>query len=131
MQTSVQLLASIAKKKRWSYQRIAKELGQNHQDIDLIRNTQACLSEEHADKVAACLGLEPLYILACLRAERAKRKGMKSFWERIARGATAVAVTLSLVSPLTGRPPQTGYCAQPTSLEHHVDATKGSVISDC
>ena len=100
MQTSRQLLASIAEKKRWSYSRIAKELGQNRQVISQVRNGQQCLSEEQVAHVAKWLELDPLYVLACVRAERAKRKGLKTLWERVARGATAVAVSLWLSAPL-------------------------------
>ena len=90
MQTSRQLLASIAESKGWSHHRIAKELGQSRQVITQIRNGQQCFPEEHAVKVAKWLELDSLYVLACLRAESAKRKGLKTVWERIARGATAV-----------------------------------------
>ena len=99
MQTSRQLLASIADRKRWSYSRIAKELGQNRQLISRVRNGQQCLSEEQVAPVAEWLELDPLYVLACIRAEHAKRKGLKSLWERVARGATAVAVLLWLSVP--------------------------------
>ena len=100
MQSSRQLLASIAKKKDWSYDRIAKELGQSRQVISRVRNGQQCLSEEQAAHVAEWLELDRLYVLACIRAERAKRKGLKTLWERVARGATAVAVSLWLSAPL-------------------------------
>ena len=89
MQTSAQLLASIADKKRWSFKRIAKELGQSHKMLDEIRHAQQCFSEEQSSLVAKWLELNPLYILACPRAERAKRKGLKTLWERIARDANA------------------------------------------
>lgn len=90
MQTSRQLLTAIAEKKGWSYNRIAKELGQSRQVINRIRNGQQCLPEENAEQVAEWLELQTLYVLACVRAEIAKRKGLKTVWERIARGATAV-----------------------------------------
>lgn len=96
MQSSRQLLASIAKNKGWRYNRIAKELGQSRERLDEIRNGQQCLTEDQAAQVAALLDLNPLYVLACVRAERAKRKGLKTLWERIARGATAVTVLLCL-----------------------------------
>ena len=94
MKTSRQLLEWISEKKGWSYRRIAKELGQPLQAVEQIRHGQRCIGEEHAPLVAEWLDLDGLYILACVRAERAKRKGLKSLWERIARGATAVAVSL-------------------------------------
>ena len=90
MQTSRQLLASIGEKKGWSHHRVAKELGQSRQVITQIRNGQQCFSEEHAARVAKWLEFDSLYVLACLRAERANRKGLKTVWELIARGATAV-----------------------------------------
>ena len=100
MQTSRQLLDSIAVEKGWSYYRIAKELGQNRRVINQIRNGQQCLSVEQTALVAEWLELDPLYVLACVRAEHAKRKGLKTVWERVARGATAVAVLICLSPPL-------------------------------
>lgn len=91
MNTTGQLLASIARRKRWSESRIARELGVSRQAIGEMRTGQQRLSEDHAGRVAGWLKLDPLYVLACIRTERAKHKGVKSMWERIARGATAVS----------------------------------------
>ena len=90
MNTTGQLLASIARRKRWSESRIARELGVSRQAIGEMRTGQQRFSEDHAGRVAGWLKLDPLYVLACIRTERAKHKGVKSMWERIARGATAV-----------------------------------------
>ena len=100
MQTSRQLLASIVEIKVWSYYRLAKEMGQSRKVINQLRNGQQSLSDEQTALVAEWLEVDPLYVLACARAERAKRKGMKSLWERVARGATAVAVLLWLFASL-------------------------------
>lgn len=90
MQTSRQLVAAIAKKQGWDDARIAKELGERQKTIHQIRDNQQCFTEAHAGSISQWLGLDRMYVLACIRAENAKRKGLKSMWERIARGANAV-----------------------------------------
>lgn len=96
MQTSRQLITAMAEKKGWNNARIAKTLRENREVVSLIRAGQQCLTESHAQVIAKVLELDHLYVLACVRAESAKRKGLKSMWERIARGANAIAVTLWL-----------------------------------
>ena len=90
MQTSRQLLASIEKRKRWKADRVAKELGESRDFVDQIRTGKRRFVEQQAACIADWLALDRLYVVACLRAEGAKRKGMKTYWERIARGAVTV-----------------------------------------
>ena len=85
MRTSRQLLGDISAEK--SDVDIMKALRLDRDTLQRMRHGQAFLIEDHAPLVADWLELDVLYVVACLRAERAKQRGTKTVWERIARGS--------------------------------------------
>ena len=87
MQTSPELLAQLVETRGATEARIAEALSLPEGLIHRIRTRQDCFREEDAERIAEWLELDSLYILACLRAERAKRKGVKTAWSRIALAA--------------------------------------------
>lgn len=58
-------------------------------------------SEETAYRIAEALGLDPLYVLSCLAAERSKDSALRKQWERIPNllRSTAVAALMALTLP--------------------------------
>lgn len=63
------------------------------------------IGDETGLKVAAILGLDERYVLACLNAERhARNAAVKSAWQRIAAAGLALPMLLILLAALTGTP---------------------------
>ena len=85
MRTSCELLTDLGR--HMEEAELAKALGVSSETLRRIRHRQTCFDEAHADFIAAELGLDSFYVVSCLRAERAKRRGTKTTWERIARGS--------------------------------------------
>lgn len=71
---------------------MAKRLGITRQTASGYATGKHTLSNDVALKVAAELGLEPGYVLACMAAERAKRTEVREAWERVAKRMAHAAV---------------------------------------
>jgi len=58
-------------------------------------------SEETAYRIAELLGYDPLYVLSCLAAERAKDEAVRKTWERVSKllRSTAAGLALLVVLP--------------------------------
>ncbi len=96
MQTTLEFLAAVADKHHGaSDYRVAKILGVTRATISGLKHGRSYLGDETALKVAAELGVEPGYVLACVYAERATRADapeVRKAWEKLAARVAAAVV---------------------------------------
>lgn len=78
---------------------LAQRWGVTRQLLSAYRNKREYLSEENAAKVAADLGVELAFVLACIAGERAKMPSARDAWRVLAErlGGTAAAVLLAFL----------------------------------
>lgn len=86
--------------------RVAQLMGISRQAYGQLKSGRTKhVSEKTAYQIAALLGLNPAYVLLCLRVESAKTDKIKRVWEQLAKGvsksAAAVLFGLILAHPLT------------------------------
>src|SRR5437660_1793270 len=82
--------------------RLAVHLGMKPQQLSLYRRKRETFSDETAIKIAAELGIEPFYIIACMGAQRARTPETRSAWQQIAAKVAAcflVGIALGAPSP--------------------------------
>ena len=106
MQSTNEFLNAIAAKHGGaSDYRLAKLLGVTKGAISAHRCRGVGLSDELALKVAAELSLDPVFVLACAHAERAKQPEIRAIWERVAvRVAAGVVLGIGIGGILAGMP---------------------------
>ena len=64
---------------------VAKILETRHSNISNYRNGKSRFDGVMCLKVAAVLGVNPGYVLACMEAERAKDEEVRKVWEKAAQ----------------------------------------------
>lgn len=77
---------------------VAKFLGQTDTAVARWSHGKGSFSDETAMQFADLLDIDPVYIVACMHAERAKREEEKKLWERIASLAAGVAALLVIAA---------------------------------
>lgn len=85
--------------------RLADHLGLHRQYMSEYRTQKTTFNDEMAMKIADILEIDPVYVVACMHAQRAKRAEEKTLWERIASmtvAASVVAVVSGLALILSG-----------------------------
>lgn len=90
---------------------VSKLLGVSRQAISHYRHGNDSFSDEAAMKVAEFLNLEPGYVVACCRAQRASTPALIGMWETLAKKLSAASTALCallvagllLVSPNTSQ----------------------------
>lgn len=77
--------------------RIAQILGVKPQTVSSWRLRGSIFDDETALKVAAALGYQPEYVVACVHAERAKTPQARTVWTHIAAAfGTAAALVVAV-----------------------------------
>ena len=106
MQSTIEFLDAISTKHGGaSDYRLAKLLGVTRGAVSAYRCKRIGLSDELALKVAAELNLDPVFVLACAHAERAKQPEIRAIWERVAvRVAAGVVLGIGIGGILAGMP---------------------------
>lgn len=101
MKTTVEFLDSVKAKHGFTsdYQ-LAPHLGCTRQAISKYRVGKDYLGEDMACKVAADLGLDSSYVLACIASERAKKPEVKAAWKHAAEVLYGIAAVLAVVAVL-------------------------------
>lgn len=85
--------------------RVAQVLGLTNATISNWRVGRGGMSDETGLQVAALLGIDERYVLACLNVERhARNAAVKSAWQRIAAAGVALPMLLILLAALAGTP---------------------------
>lgn len=116
MQNTVEFLDAIKAKHRLkSDYELSKLLECTRGAISSYRTGRTFLDEEMACKVAADLGIDAGYVLACIASERARKPEVKAAWKHTAEMLYGLAAALALVAilpfvhlPATGLIPASG-----------------------
>ena len=85
----------------------AQALGVSRQYLSMCRRGET-FNDDIALELAELIGINPLEIIAAVRAERTKSPEMKKRWERYATGAT-LAIALTVGGIFGDEPTATGY----------------------
>ena len=103
MKTAIEFLDEIkARNNGLSDYAIAKRLGVTRSCISFYRTGRSCFDDETAEKVAEELGVNPVYVMACAHAERAKVPSIKSHWmEAAERFAAALLLAICVTVTTT------------------------------
>lgn len=79
---------------------LAKNMGVSRQRVSQLRSGTTPLSPVQADALGQLCGIDGGIIYAEVKAVRAKRKEVRRFWERVARGlAAGMILTISATWP--------------------------------
>lgn len=101
MKTTVEFLDTVrAKHGLTSDYQLAKHLSCTPSSIGNYRHGKSKLDDAMACKVAADLGLDSSYVLACIASERAKKPEVKAAWKHAAEVLYGIAAVLALVAIL-------------------------------
>jgi predicted transcriptional regulator len=82
---------------------LADHLGMHRQHMSRYRTMSGTFDDERAIQIADILEVDPVFVVACMHAQRAKREEEKAVWSRVAAmvsgvsAAVFVAVILSAV----------------------------------
>ena len=101
MKTSVEFLDSVKALKGFTsdYQ-LSKHLNCTRGAISSYRTGRTYLDDEMACKVAADLGQDSSYVLACIASERAKKPEVKAAWAHAAEVLYGLAAALAIFAIL-------------------------------
>ena len=84
--------------------KLALHMGWQRAQLGRYRAKRETFSDQTALKVAAQLGIEPAYVMACMQGQRARTPETRSAWERIAaKVAAAVLIAAFDISLLFGQ----------------------------
>lgn len=106
MKNSKQFLDAImARHGLTSDYQLAKFLGIRQQRISIYRHHGA-FDDDTCIMVAAALGLEPSYVMACIAAERTKSAKAKAAWQHAAEllGGLAAVLAIMAILPFVNLP---------------------------
>lgn len=96
MKTTADFLDALrAKLELPSDGRLADHLGMHRQHVSRYRTLGVSFDDEMSLKVADILELDPVFVVACMHAQREKNAAVRKVWEKIATlsiGATACAL---------------------------------------
>lgn len=119
METSVQLITAV-RDIAGSDRKAAPLVGVSQTVFSNWRNGTDYPSDDKCVRVAQLLNLDPAYVTAAVRADRAKSQETRAMWQRVAAtfakaaGVAAVAIGAGLVAP---QPAQAGF-DKTLSVEH-------------
>src|SRR5258708_10293895 len=97
--------------------KLALNMKWERQQLSRYRMGKSTFDDQTALKVAAALGIEPDYIMACMSAQRARTPETRSAWERIAaKVAAAVLICNTFVA---------GTYSSPASARFDINTSAG------
>lgn len=95
MNTTIEFIDAVkAKHGLVSDYALAKFLGESHQRLSSYRVKRTYLDDLMAVKVAEALEIDPLYVIASVHAERAKKETEKKVWTDILEKLGGIAASV-------------------------------------
>ena len=92
---SADYIELLREKNGWNYTECAEALGLSKQSMTSYRNNNVEMEDETCIAVAELLELDPLLVIANVRAARHKSGKAKDFWEKIASTAAGIILCVS------------------------------------
>jgi hypothetical protein len=116
MNTTIEFLDAVkAKRGLASDYALANYLGESHQRISNYRVKRSFLDDSMAVKVAEALEIDPLYVIASVHAERAKKESEKKVWTDILEKLGGIAASVVIGLALTALPSPDAFASAQNS----------------